>query len=217
MKIRIKRNKESIGAAIAFLISVAIFTQVSSIVTIIITFIGLYLIGKDSQHKEYLAMLGWILSFYIFFTYFNIRVNRYIIPAIPPIIYFIMLSIELIHEKIKINKNIIPLILIIMFVIQGFTFTSTYEDIPNFKAPEEISDYIIQNNPNYENQSIGVYNLRPYSWYLQTDVEGIPTGNTTYIDQSNVTYYISNKELSNLTNYTQIKNIDNLYLYEKNK
>ena len=104
-----------------------------------------------------------------------------------------------------------------MFVIQGFTFTSTYEDIPNFKAPEEISDYIIQNNPDYGNQSIGVYNLRPYSWYLQTDVEGIPTGNTTYIDQSNVTYYISNKELSNLTNYTQIKNIDNLYLYEKNK
>ena len=50
-------------------------------------------------------MLGWILSFYIFFTYFNIRVNRYIIPAIPPIIYFIMLSIELIHEKITINKK----------------------------------------------------------------------------------------------------------------
>ena len=217
MKLRIKRNKESIGAAIAFLISIATFTHVSSIVTIIITFVGLYLIGKDSKHKEYLAMLGWILSFYIFFTYFNIRVNRYIIPAIPPIIYFIMLSIELIHEKITINKNIIPLVLIIMFVIQGFAFTSTYEDIPNFKGPEEISNYIIQNNPDYENQSIGVYNLRPYSWYLQTDVEGIPTSNITYIDQSNVTYYISNKELSNLTNYTQVKNIDDLYLYEKNK
>lgn len=104
-----------------------------------------------------------------------------------------------------------------MFVIQGFAFTSTYEDIPNFKGPEEISNYIIQNNPDYENQSIGVYNLRPYSWYLQTDVEGIPTSNITYIDQSNVTYYISNKELSNLTNYTQVKNIDDLYLYEKNK
>lgn len=216
MKIKIKRNKETIGAVIAFLVSIAIFTHVSSIVTIIITFIGLYLIGKDSEHKEYLSMLGWILSFYIFFTYFNIRVNRYIIPAIPPIIYFMMLSIELIHEKIKINKNIIPLVLIIMFVIQGFAYTSTYEDIPNFKGPEEISNYIIQDNPDYKNQSIGVYNIRPYSWYLQTDVVGIPTANTTYIDQSNVTYYISNEKLSNLTNYTQVKNVDNLYLYEKN-
>ncbi len=213
LKLKIKRNKESIGAAIAFLIAIGTFTHVSSIITIIITFIGLYLIGKDSNHKEYLAMLGWILSFYIFFTYFNIRVNRYIIPAIPPIIYFTMLSIELIHEKVKINKNIIPLVLIIMFVVQGFAFTSTYEDIPNFKASEEISSYIIQNDPDYENHTIGVHNVRPYGWYLQTNVEGIPTANTTYIDQSNVTYYISNNELSDLTNYTQVKNVDNLYLY----
>ena len=63
MKLRIKRNKESIGAAIAFLISIATFTHVSSIVTIIITFVGLYLIGKDSKHKEYLAMLGWIFYY----------------------------------------------------------------------------------------------------------------------------------------------------------
>lgn len=214
MKIRLERNKETIGAAIAFLISIVMFTHISSIITIIITFIGLYLLGKNSKNKEYFAMLGWILSYYIFFTYFNIRVNRYIIPAIPPIIYFIMLSIELIHEKIKINRNIIPVVLIILFVVQGFAFTSTYQDIPNFKATEEISDYIISNNPNYENESIGVYNLRPYTWYLQTDVTGIPTANTDVIEQSNVTYYISNKEL-NLTNYTQIKTVDDIYLYEK--
>ncbi len=216
MKIKLNRNKETIGGVLAFLVAIALFNHISSLFTIVIAFIGLYLIGKDSKHKEYLAMLGWILSFYIFFTYFNIRVNRYIIPAIPPIIYFMMISIELINEKIKINKNIIPLVLIILFVIQGFAYTSTYEDIQNFKATEEISDYIIQNNPDYENQSIGVYNIRPYSWYLQTDVIGIPTANTTHIDQSNVTYYISNNELSNLTNYTQVKNIDDLYLYEKN-
>ena len=215
MKLKLERNKETIGAAVAFLISIVLFTHISSIVTIIITFIGLYLLGKNSKNKEYLTMLGWILSYYIFFTYFNIRVNRYIIPAIPPIIYFMILSIELIHEKIKINKNIIPLALIILFVVQGFAFTSTYQDIPNFKAPEEISNHIISNNPDYENQSIGAYNLRPYSWYLQTNIIGIPTGNTTAIDQSNVTYYISNKELQNLTNYTQIKTVDNIYLYEK--
>ena len=215
-KIRIKRNKETICATIAFLIAIVTFTHVSSIVTIIFSLVGLYLIGRNSKHTQNLTMLGWILAYYIFFTYFNIRVNRYIITAIPPIIYFILLSIELIQEKIKINKNIIPLVIIIMFLIQGFAFTSTYEDIPNYKDTQEISNYIIQNNPDYENQSIGVYNIRPYNWYLQTDTLGIPSGDTSKIDQSNVTYYISNHELDNLTNYTFIKNIDRTYLYEKN-
>lgn len=214
-KLKLKRNKDSICACAAFLIAIGTFTHVSSIVTIIITFIGLYFIGKTSKHKEYLAMLGWILSFYIFFTYFNLRVNRYIIPAIPPIIYFVMLSVELINEKIKINKNIIPLILIIMFVIQGFAFTSTYEDIPNYKATEEISDFIIQEDPDYKDHGVGAYNIRPYSWYLQTNVEGLPTADITGIEESNVTYYISNKPMDNLTNYTEIKTIDNLHLYEK--
>ena len=35
------------------------------------------------------------------------------------------------------------------------------------------------------------------------------------IDSSNVTYYISNEILNNVTNYSDIKNINNVYIYEK--
>ena len=41
------------------------------------------------------------------------------------------------------------------------------------------------------------------------------TGVKKAIDASNVTYYISNKELTNLTNYTKIKDINDMHLYEK--
>jgi hypothetical protein len=35
------------------------------------------------------------------------------------------------------------------------------------------------------------------------------------IDSSELDYYISNIKQDNLTNFTEIKNIDNLYVYER--
>ena len=161
-------------------------------------------------------MLSWILVNLIFYSYYNLKVNRYIIPAIPPLIYLILASIELINEKITFNKNIIPIILIALFVIQGFTFCLAFEETNDFTAPQEISEYIIQENPDYENSTIGVYNIRPYRWYLGENVVGIPNSEITKIDTGNISYYISNVEINDLNNFKEIKNIGKLYLYEKN-
>ena len=43
----------------------------------------------------------------------------------------------------------------------------------------------------------------------------ISANETKLIDSSELDYYISNIKQDNLTNFTEIKNIDNLYLYEK--
>lgn len=56
---------------------------------------------------------------------------------------------------------------------------------------------------------------RPFSWWLGDNAGGIESSDEKAIDQSNVSYYISDKELMNLTNYTKIKDIKNLHLYEK--
>ena len=160
-------------------------------------------------------MLAWILSNAIFLSYYHIKVNRYIIPTFPPFIYFILIAIENIHKHVKINKNIIPLILILAFIVQAFAFTTTFEPTDQYTTPEEMSKYIIDNNPDYHDLKIGVYNIRPYSWWLGGNATGIESDAQDKIDQSNVTYYISNKKLDNLTNYTEIKNINQLHLYEK--
>ncbi len=197
------------------LIAILSFTRVSSVLTTLLVLISFYIIGKDREYKTGLFMLAWILCNAIFLSYYQIKVNRYIIPTFPPFIYFILIAIENIHKHLKINENLISLVLIIAFIIQAFAFTATFEPTNQYTSTEEMSNYIMENNPDYQNILIGVYNIRPYSWWLGGNTTGIESDATDKIDQSNVTYYISNQKLDNLTNYTEIKNINQLYLYEK--
>ena len=208
-------NKSKILGIIICLIALLTFSQFSSTITIMLTFIGLYLIGKDSEHKLGITMLCWILVYLIFQSYYIIKVNRYIIPIFPALTYFIIVGVEEINAKIT-RKNIIPIILIVLFLIQGFAFTWTFEDTNEFNAPEEMSDYIKANIDNWSEIKIGNYNIRPYYWYLGLNSPGIESGHPEKIIESNVSYYISNVKQKNLTNYTEIKQIDNLYLYKKN-
>ncbi|WP_406533755.1 glycosyltransferase family 39 protein [Methanobrevibacter sp.] len=212
---RLNPKKTDLISIVIILIAILSFTRVSSVFTTLLVLISFYLIGKDREHKTGLFMLAWILCNAIFLSYYQIKVNRYIIPTFPPFIYFILISIENIHKHVKINANLIPLILIVVFIIQAFAFTATFEPTSKYTSTKEMSDYIIENNPDYQDMLIGVYNIRPYSWWLGGNTTGIESDATDMIDQSNVTYYISNQKLDNLTNYTEIKNIDQLYLYEK--
>jgi 4-amino-4-deoxy-L-arabinose transferase-like glycosyltransferase len=212
----IKLEKKDILPIGLMIIAILSFTKTSSVVTTLLVLIGFYLIGKNSSHKTGLFMLAWILSNAIFLSYYHIKVNRYIIPTFPPFIFFVLIAIDKIHNHVKINENIIPILLIIVFIVQAFAFPFTFEPTNKYSATEEISNYIIENNPDYQDIPIGVYNIRPYSWWLGGNTTGIPVTSTDEIDQSNVTYYISNQKLDNLTNYTEIKEINQLYLYEKN-
>ena len=208
-------KKTDLLPAAIILIAILSFTRVSSVITTLLVLIGFYLIGKDRPHKTGLFMLAWILSNAIFLSYYQIKVNRYIIPTFPPFVFFILIAIQEINGHVKINENLIPALLIVAFIVQAFAFTATFEPTDQYITPEEISNYIIENNPDYQDIPIGVYNIRPYSWWLGGNTIGIPSGHTDDIDKSNVTYYISNQKLDNLTNYTEIKNISQLYLYEK--
>ena len=91
----------------------------------------------------------------------------------------------------------------------------TFDDTSEFKAPEEVSDFLINYDGDYEDKTIGVYNIRPFTWYFKEPVLGIVANETKLIDSSELDYYISNIKQDNLTNFTEIKNIDNLYLYER--
>lgn len=210
-----KLEKKDIIPAVLVLIAIITYTRISSVITTLLILISLYLIGKDSPHKDGYFMLAWIFSNLIFLSYYEIKVNRYIIPTFPALIFFVLSAINLIHKHVKINKNIIPILLIALFIIQGFAFTATFEPTNQYSATEEISQYIIDHDPDYKDKLIGVYNIRPYSWWLGENTVGIPSGSQKTIDSSNVSYYISNQKLDNLTNYTEITNIDKFYLYNK--
>lgn len=206
-------RKKIIGLALCF-IALATFHHFSSVITITLVCLGLYLIGKDSENKMGLFMLSWFLVYFIYMSYISIKVNRYIIPALPALTYFLMVAVSEINEKLS-RKEVLPIILIALFLIQGFTFALTFEDTSEFRAPEEMSDYIKANIDNWSQIKIGNYNIRPYYWYLGQNSPGIERGNTQKIIESDVSYYISNVKQKNLTNFTEIKEIDGLYLYKR--
>ena len=208
-------QKKDIIPLVFFIAAIVSFTRISSVITTLLVLLGIYFMGKDSENKAEYFMLAWIFSNIIFFSYYTIKVNRYILPVFPAIIYFILLSIDTINKRIKINENIIPIILIALFIIQAFAFTYTFDETNKFKTIEDVSDYIITNNPDYKNISIGTYNVRAYNWWLGENVLPIKSYDTETIEASNVTYYISDRIQNNLTNYTEIKNINNVYIYEK--
>jgi hypothetical protein len=212
---KIKLDKKGLIPIAIILIAAVTYTRISSVITTVLVLIGIYLLGKDSENKDGYLMLAWIFANALFFSYYSIKVNRYITPVFPAFIYFILKAIEIIQDQFKINKNIIPIILIALFIIQGFAYTETFEPTTVYTSTEEMSNYIIENNPDYQDIPIGTYNIRPYRWWIGDNVVGIPVSNHTGIDKSNLTYYIANTKLDNLTNYTEIKNINNLYLYQK--
>ena len=212
----LKIKKHDILPIAIILIAILSFRRITSVVTILLTLIAFYLIGKNSEHKNEIFMLTWILANAIFFSYHIIKVNRYILPVFPPFIFFLLLAINSIQKHININKNIIPIFLIALFVIQAFAFTATFEPTDKYLATEEISNYIIDNNPDYENMTIGVYNIRPYSWWIGPNIIILHADVPGEIDQSNVSYHISQGKLENLTNFTEVKNSGGLYLYKNN-
>ena len=212
---RRKAQKKDLIPLVFFILAILSFTHISSMVTTLFVLIGLYFMGRDSDNKIIYFMLAWIFSNLIFFSYYTIKVNRYLLPIFPAVVYFVLLSVDTISNSVKINKNIIPSILIVLFVIQAFAFTLTFDETGEYKTTENVAQYIIDNNPDYENISIGVYNIRAYNWWLGGNLLAIESNDIERIDSCNATYYISDMILDNVTNYTEIKNINDIHIYEK--
>lgn len=212
---RPKFDKKYLIPAIIFLIAILSFTRISSFITTIIALIGLYLLGKDSDNKIGYFMLAWILSNLIFLSYYPVKVNRYLLPVFPPIIYFVLVGITSIQKHANIKEYYIPVLLIAFFIFQAFAFTATFEPTNQYTATEEMSNYIMEHNPDYKDVRIAAYNYRPYTWWLEKHVFAIGEDNINGIKDSKATYYISKNPMDNLTGFKEITVINRYHLYEK--
>lgn len=201
---------------ILLILSVLIVPNVSPLITIFMVMLAFYYIGKYSKHKIGILMMMWLLSNLIFYSNYNIKVSRYIIPAMPAVIFFLMKAVDNIKINFKINKNVIPIILIVLFAIQGFAFTLTYEQTDRYNSHQEIIDYIHELNPDNPDVKIAVSNQRAYLWLYGDNAMGLVSRNQSAIDQADISYYISSSRLYELQNFTEIRVFNGLYLYERN-
>lgn len=217
---------------VLLIISILSF-KVNSLITITIILIDLVImfsyfrkIGIDREiYSTDILMLAWFLVYFIFFTFLNIKVNRYIITAFPAFIYFVIYALndildlsgefEFLEFKKQNILKIIPIILIVFCIFSAFTFTSTVHYNEDFNKNKVIADYLTEYDSDYMSKDVAVFKQRPYNWFLRMYTIPLTDDQLDYLESSNITYYISDGNF-NLSNYTMIYQKEGLYLYERN-
>ena len=237
--INAKKKEESkykyhLGILFVVLLAISILCfKINSLITITILLIDLVIlfsffrkIGIDRElYSTDMLMLAWLLVYFIFFTFLNIKVNRYIITVFPAFIYFVIYALNEILDLSKKFKffelkkqnilNIIPIILIVFCIFSAFTFTSTVHYNEDFNKNKVIADYLTEYDSDYMSKDVAVFHQRSYNWFLKKYTIPITDDQLDYLESSNITYYISDDNF-NLSNYTVIYQKEGLYLYERN-
>lgn len=206
--------------------------KINSLITITLILIDLVIlfsyfrkIGIDREiYSTDIFMLAWLLVYFIFFTFLNIKVNRYIITVFPVFIYFVIYALNEIldlsgkFEFFEFKKQnllkIIPIILIVFCIFSAFTFTSTVHYNEDFNKNKVIADYLTEYDSDYMSKDVAVFKQRPYNWFLRMYTIPVTDDQLDYLESSNITYYISDGNF-NLSNYTMIYQKEGLYLYER--
>ncbi|MBE6512139.1 MAG: glycosyltransferase family 39 protein [Methanobrevibacter olleyae] len=227
------KSKYIVGIIFIVLLLIAILSfKINSLITITIMLIDLVIlfsyfrkIGIDRElYSTDILMLAWFLIYFLFFTFLNIKVNRYIITVFPAFIYFAIYALNEILDLSKRFKflefkkqnllNVIPIILIVFCIFSAFTFTSTVHYNEDFNKNKLIADYLTEYDSEYMSKDVAVFNQRSYNWFLKKYTIPITDDQLDYLESSNITYYISDDNF-NLSNYTMIYQKEGLYLYER--
>lgn len=227
---------------IVFLLTYLNVSIVLSIIFISISLLALYklLIKVDMDDFNLDSiMFYWIIVNFIFITYYHIKVDRYFMPILPAIAYFVILSLSLIFDKFKANKHMdkikkiapIGLVCIILLglgvsALSNSPHTFDNQTPHNFltAASEEkaVGEWLIQHDPNYLNKTIWADRGGDMSFILKMQIPSYEkvSNATNFTDEmvkNNVTYFISKDNKTIGEPYTKLyQNGEvSLYYYDK--
>ena len=201
-------------------LNIAIWIAFLIICTCLFSLAGKLNIDKNHFNLNVL-FFAWIFVFTVFLSFITIKGCRYLIIAIPPIVYYLLWALEHIFYKIK-DRNIFKIALILMIIILAcYSLTYTFEnttlvDERNNTDIKNVYDYLIDYDSDYESKNLTSdysYGSRFGTWILKKDVDYVKKRN---LDISNSDYIISKRDM-NLTNYTHIYNSGKIHLYQNIK
>ena len=211
--------------AILALILICISFKFSIVLCIAFLFVFSIILSGLFKNEEFgslnLLFLIWFFSYLLFFTFLDVKVNRYIITALPSFVYFFILALESILDYIKdLNfsalkfdiREVIPIVLIVLAVFSAFSFAGCVEIDDAIKSPELMAYYLMNYDENYSSSQVAVYNVRYYDWLLKMKTIPMEDDKIDVLESSNITYYISDNEFE-LENYRMIHKENDLYLY----
>ncbi|RAP50198.1 MAG: hypothetical protein BZ136_01905 [Methanosphaera sp. rholeuAM74] len=217
------------------LFTIISYTHVSYMVTeLAFTLVVLLLHSclKENTLDLDLMMILWMGIFVILHSYHPVKVDRYIIPALIPLTYYMINTTKTISKKIKHEKTatIILVIILVLFIPVNASYLNSIAQ-PNPHSLEERHSYQWLENydQNYRDYNISSDRGVAYSWYLKKYVyTSIPrvlqTTNQTLEDklkEVNAKYYIDSTSYTDkIEGYHEIYNNNNtkyqVKIYEKN-
>lgn len=204
-------NKNIKIAAIILLsiFTIISYTHLSYMITelLFIVILLLYyrwLPDKDNQ-MDYLMLL-WIGIYIIMHSYHPVKVDRYIIPILIPLTYFVTTSIQFILKDKKKVLIALLIILILMIPVNTSYLSSITHENQHTHEEKVAAEWLGQYDPNYKSYNISSDRGVVFSWYLKKYVyttipRVLEANNESLIDKLNsieAKYYIDST--SNTTN-----------------
>lgn len=196
-------NKNIKIAAIILLsiFTIISYTHLSYMITelLFIVILLLYyrwLPDKDNQ-MDYIMLL-WIGIYIIMHSYHPVKVDRYIIPILIPLTYFVTTSIQFILKDKKKVLIALLIILILMIPVNASYLSSITHENQHTHEEKVAAEWLGQYDPNYKSYNISSDRGVVFSWYLKKYVyttipRVLEANNESLIDKLNsieAKYYI---------------------------
>ena len=170
-----------------------------------------------------IMFFAWFMAFFIFHSIFVIKDNRYFVLMAPPVAYFMILGLNELSNRIKINvksKNItFPLLAILLTTIILLSTasylplvqqTNSNQGVAN-KETKLASQWLTSYDTNYKNKIIYADSWPNFSWYLKTNVNPTPIFKDNQSFSEGIKNYKFNQQDSNAFNNYLTSN--NAYYY----
>ncbi len=235
-------NKLELAVFLVFLVLFFItYVKVSVIISIILVSIAalaLYRILSKAELNDFtldFIMFYWFIVNFTFFTYYHIKVDRYFMPMLPFVAYFVIISLSLIFDKLKSSKHIdkikiaapIGLICLILlcsgvFALGNAPHTFDNQMHSNFEtaASEEkaVCEWLTNYDSDYINKTIWADRGGDMSFNLKMIIpscEKAPHDSnfTNKLVKNNVTYFIANYNNTIGQPYTKLYQNGEVSLY----
>ncbi len=225
------------------LILISFFTAslISFIISELLLFIGLYLCAysytkiyleydnaDDISSTRYpylllnLIMIGFFLSYIVFFSAHLIKLKRYFVSMTPGFVFLITLSIETLIIKMrdikikKINlKQLIPIFIILLMLLSSVQYMNSLKDDRNAIDEKLAANWI------KDKDGIIMSDRGPaYTFYLKKEIKHVKGINQEkHLDEklldNDADYFIALNPV-NLTSYSPVKEFGNVTIYKRN-
>lgn len=228
--------------AISLIAFFATYTQISIIyseIIIAIFLLALYRILNKAEMEFFefdFVMFYWFMANFTFFTYYHIKVDRYFMPMLPFIAYSIVLSLNLIFERLEGKKYIdkakaiapIGLICVILLCSGAYamsnaphTFDNQMHDNFMTASAEEkaVAGWLMEHDGEYANKTIWADRGGDMSFLLKIHISSVEghSNNTDFTQElvdNNITYFIANYNNTVGEPYVKLYQNGNVILYQ---